>query len=322
MTPDTTPDITPDTAPIIARWRERKQPTVDLYVDGRLSGYGRTLFVLMGDTLTEHAAALGVKPDFNIAMLESPPDKGAAPHIHETLEVLMPITGRWRFEASGQSQPDGQSNGQSGAQADGQHRGHYRGQHSLELGPLDTLVIPTHLYRSFRNVSGETAKLFALVVGRDMVNTIAMHPSIVAAARAAGFEVDDVGRQRLPGFSPQPVHIEAKPLDAEELARAAVPFSSFSEEGYLHVLGPRGSGARSEQDVSFSLGFVRGSYTQGRSSRLEVVLPLGEGWRLEAADRVTPLDPFDTVLASGGTFFNPDPHALLLSLRDHSKEAV
>ena len=280
------------TGATLARWRDRAQPTVDLYVDGRLPGYGRTLFVLMGDTLTDRAAALGVKPGFNIAMLESPPGKGAAPHIHKTLEVLMPVTGRWRFEAGG---------------------------HAVELGPLDVLVIPTHLYRSFRNVSGDTAKLFALVAGRDMVNTIAMHPDVVAAARGAGLDVDDVGRQRLPGFEPQAVHITERPTSPEEVARGAVRFETFADSsGYLHVLGPRDSRARVEGDVSFSLGFVRGGrYEPDRASSLEVLVPLSEAWRLEEPGGATLLEPFDTVLAADGTFVNPDPHALLLTLREH-----
>jgi quercetin dioxygenase-like cupin family protein len=75
-----------------------------------------------------------------LSIAECPPGNGPALHIHEqAVENFLCLSGK--FEVSWGTV----------------------GQSKVVLEPLDFVSIPAGIYRSFRNVSGETARLFALI---------------------------------------------------------------------------------------------------------------------------------------------------------------
>lgn len=75
-----------------------------------------------------------------ISIAECPPQQGAASHIHEeAVESFLIVSGKWQVFW-------------------GEHE-----EQSQILGPLDLVVFPKGIYRSFRNISDETARMIAII---------------------------------------------------------------------------------------------------------------------------------------------------------------
>lgn len=145
------------------------------FLDQRMPGYQRELINILGMNVTENvgdprlAPKIGTAHGFSVAMARADPGNGAGLHWHETEEFFMPLVGRWSIYWL-----DGDV------------------QREVILDPFDTVNVPTHIYRGFRNVGNVPGTLFAVVGGPDPGKPH-WHPSVIEAARRTGLSVDDAG---------------------------------------------------------------------------------------------------------------------------------
>lgn len=145
------------------------------FLDQRIPGYQRELINILGMNVTENvsdprlAPKIGGAYGFSVGMARADPGNGAGLHWHETEEYFMPLVGRWSiYWLEGDVQRE------------------------VILDPFDSINVPTHIYRGFRNVGATPGTLFGVVGGPD-AGKPHWHPSVIEAARATGLRVDDNG---------------------------------------------------------------------------------------------------------------------------------
>ena len=129
----------------IARFSELV-PIWSGFLDTAIPGHARDVFNVIGQGVTEDntvAPAIADARDFNLTYVRAEPGNGAALHDHETVEVFIPLTGRFRIIW-------------------GDH-----GEHEVELGPFDVISVPPGVMRGFRCVHQEPAYLLAIQGGSD-----------------------------------------------------------------------------------------------------------------------------------------------------------
>ena len=81
----------------VARFKDLK-PSRQAFVDSLIPGHEREIFNVIGRGVTEDPSASPAIPDardFNLTLVHAHPEKGAALHAHPTVEVFMPLSGRW-----------------------------------------------------------------------------------------------------------------------------------------------------------------------------------------------------------------------------------
>lgn len=132
------------------------RPTDD-YVDAEIPGCERTTWRVIG---TPPGAPLAAE-DFHLNIVRCAPGHSAPLHSHLTQEVFIPLTGSWEVFWG----PDG--------------------ERCLRLEPWDTISIPPHLSRGFRNVGTADAYLIGIAGGHDPGH-IDWPASVRAVAAAAG----------------------------------------------------------------------------------------------------------------------------------------
>ena len=145
------------------------------FLDQRMPGYQRELINILGMNVTENvsdprlAQKIGGAYGFSVGMARADPGNGAGLHWHETEEYFMPLVGRWSiYWLEGDVQRE------------------------VIFDPFDSINVPTHIYRGFRNVGATPGTLFGVVGGPD-AGKPHWHPSVIEAARATGLRVDDNG---------------------------------------------------------------------------------------------------------------------------------
>lgn len=140
-------------------------------IDAVLPQFQREIFTLIGGGVLEDP---NVRPPitavegFHVSIVRAKPGMGTGLHNHKTVEVFMPLTGRW----SVQWNDDGAS--------------------TLTVGPYDVVSIPVGVMRGFRNESDEEAMLLVIVGGTDP-GQVDWTPSVLEAAAARGFIRDASG---------------------------------------------------------------------------------------------------------------------------------
>ncbi|GAA4936898.1 putative RmlC-like cupin family protein [Nonomuraea thailandensis] len=165
-----TVQITPDEMnKYVARFKAL-QPNKDEYVARvgiPVEAYeyvaAKNIFFLLGAIKDAEGAntppALTSDPGTSIFIVECPPGDGPALHAHmKTRETFMPITGTWQILFGDD------------------------GEHDLHLEPMDMIAVPPGVTRAFRNISGETAYLMAVVQGtaEEALNDIVLTPAVGA----------------------------------------------------------------------------------------------------------------------------------------------
>jgi uncharacterized RmlC-like cupin family protein len=116
------------------------------FLDTAIPGHARDVFNVIGGGVTEDqsvAPAIADARDFNLTYVRAEPGNGAALHDHETVEVFIPLTGRFAIIW-------------------GEH-----GEHEVELSPFDVISVPPGVMRGFRCVHHEAAYLLAIQGGSD-----------------------------------------------------------------------------------------------------------------------------------------------------------
>ena len=159
-----------DMAERVARFDELK-PSPQAFVDTRLPGHERDIYNVIGAGVTEDPdlkPAIVDAQDFNLTYIGADPDKGAALHDHPTVEVFIPMSGRWSIFWGDE------------------------GEESVELGPHDVISVPPGVMRGFRNIGDSHAHLMA-ILGGSSSGKVAWAPKVLEQARKSGLELDADG---------------------------------------------------------------------------------------------------------------------------------
>ena len=155
----------------IARFADLR-PNPQMFVDTRLPEHERELFSVIGPGVSEDREtrpAIGTAEDFNIAYISAHPGKGAALHSHTTVEVFIPLTGKWKIYWN------------EGAE-----------QQSVVLGPWDCISMPKGIMRGFANAGTEYAYMIGIVGGADS-GKVSWSKAVLDRAESTGLRLDADG---------------------------------------------------------------------------------------------------------------------------------
>ncbi len=158
----------------LARYRELRA-SKQAFVDTRIPEYERDIYNVIGRGVTEDAALAPEITDaryFSITYVGADPGKGAALHAHETIEVFIPLTGRWAAYWGAE------------------------GDKEIEIEPFDVISFPPGVYRGFRNVGDSHAMLMAIIGSKETTQDggrVDWAPKILEQSHATGLRVNAEG---------------------------------------------------------------------------------------------------------------------------------
>jgi mannose-6-phosphate isomerase-like protein (cupin superfamily) len=123
-------------------------PCLNAFIDTRNPGSeAKENFTIIGPGVSENPQQhvhIAEAHGFNIGGARQPPGCVNSQHSHDTAEVFVVHSGRWRFNL-----------GERGEDA------------SVECGPGDVISLPTGMFRGFTNIGEEVGYLFAVLGGDD-----------------------------------------------------------------------------------------------------------------------------------------------------------
>ncbi|HSF05462.1 MAG TPA: cupin domain-containing protein [Methylomirabilota bacterium] len=154
----------------VARFRNLK-PSTRAFVDTAIPGYERLIYNVIGRGVTEDPALAPVitdARDFNLTLVKKAPGNRVGLHDHPTVEVFMPLTGRWGVYWGDEA------------------------EHEVVLEQWDVISVPPGVMRGFRNLGTEDAYLLAILGGSD-AGHVEWSPKVLASARQHGVELDEHG---------------------------------------------------------------------------------------------------------------------------------
>ena len=128
-----------------ARFKELT-PSKQAFVDTRLPEHIRDIYNVIGKGVTEDPdlkPAIASADGFNVTYVGAEPGKGAALHSHPTVEVFIPMTGKWAIYWGDE------------------------GEQEVEAEQFDVVSVPVGVMRGFRNIGDEHAFLMAIIGGTD-----------------------------------------------------------------------------------------------------------------------------------------------------------
>ena len=150
------------------------RPCTTAFIDTRTPGSEqKENFTIIGPGVAENPdqyVHIDIPHGFNIGAARQPTGCVNSQHSHETAEVFVVHAGRWKFSL-GEKATDG----------------------AIELGPGDTISIPTQVFRGFTNVGEGTGFLFA-VLGGDDPGQVTWAPNVFQEARDYGLILLEDGR--------------------------------------------------------------------------------------------------------------------------------
>lgn len=161
-------------APRVARLKDLK-PSKQAFVDTRLPDHFRDIYNVIGRGVTEDpdlAPAITDARYFSITYVGAEPGKGAALHAHETIEVFIPMTGKWSAYWGEQ------------------------GDKEIILDTFDVVSFPPGVLRGFKNVGDEPAMLMAIIGSKPDTEdggNVAWSEKVLQDAEKTGLRVGEGG---------------------------------------------------------------------------------------------------------------------------------
>lgn len=150
------------------------RPCYNAFIDTRTPGSeAKENFTIIGPGVSENPEQYVHIPEphgFNIGAARQPPGCVNSQHSHDTAEVFVVHSGRWRFDL-----------GETGEDA------------QVELAPGDVISIPTNIFRGFTNIGEEVGLLWA-VLGQDDPGRVTWAPTVFEMARDYGLVLLENGR--------------------------------------------------------------------------------------------------------------------------------
>lgn len=184
------------------------KPCTTAFIDTRTPGSEKKEnFTIIGPGVAENPEQfvhIDIPHGFNIGGARQPPRCVNSQHSHETAEVFIIHSGRWRFK-TGENGTDGY----------------------VDLAPGDAISIPTRVFRGFENIGTTLGFMFA-VLGGDDPGHVTWAPYVFEAARAHGLVLLESGR--LIDTAREPVPIGARIMAATTAADVA-KFDRYDSEG-------------------------------------------------------------------------------------------
>lgn len=154
----------------VARFKSLK-PSPRAFVDTAIPGYERLIYNIIGRGVTEDPAlapAITDARDFNLTLVKKAPGNRVGLHDHPTVEVFMPLTGRWGVYWGDEA------------------------EHEVTLEQWDVISVPPGVMRGFRNLGTEDAYLLAILGGSDSGH-VEWSPQVLESARQHGVQLDERG---------------------------------------------------------------------------------------------------------------------------------
>lgn len=211
----------------VVRYRDLK-PCYNAFIDTRSPGSeAKENFTIIGPGVSENPdqhVHIAEPHGFNIGGARQPPACVNSQHSHDTAEVFVVHSGRWRFDL-------------------GEHGDDAR----VEMGPGDVISIPTRMFRGFTNIGDETGYLFA-VLGGDDPGRVLWAPQVFDMASDFGLVLLESGRL-VDTAAGQAVPDDARTMprtSAEQVAALDRPTQADAERlvwharaghGVTHVIG-------------------------------------------------------------------------------------
>lgn len=158
----------------LARYRDLRA-SKQAFVDTRIPEYERDIYNVIGRGVTEDkdlAPAITDSRYFGITYVGADPGKGAALHAHETIEVFVPLTGRWAAYWG------------------------EKGDKEIEMEPFDVISFPPGVYRGFRNIGDGHAMLMAIIGSKPETHEggrVDWAPDVLERSHATGLRVNAEG---------------------------------------------------------------------------------------------------------------------------------
>jgi quercetin dioxygenase-like cupin family protein len=167
------------------------RPCFNAFVDTRSPGSeAKENFTIIGPGVSENPEQhvhIAEPHGFNIGGARQPPGCVNSQHSHDTAEVFVVHSGRWRFDL-----------GEHGEDA------------KVELRPGDVVSLPTRMFRGFTNVGDDSGFLWA-VLGGDDPGRVTWAPAVFDLARDHGLillesgKLIDTTRGQSPGPDERPM---------------------------------------------------------------------------------------------------------------------
>ncbi len=149
------------------------RPCTTAFIDTRTPGSERKEnFTIIGRGVSESPdqhVHITLPHGFNIGAARQPPGCVNSQHSHDTAEVFVVHAGTWRFK-SGHDGTDGY----------------------VDLGPGDTISLPTRLFRGFENIGQDVGFMFA-VLGQDNPGRVTWAPYVFEQAERHGMVLLESG---------------------------------------------------------------------------------------------------------------------------------
>lgn len=161
--------------------RDELQPSKVAFIDTVLPGYERETFNVIGLGVTENPdvrAAIPGDGGFNVTYIRNKPGARGALHAHPTVEVFIPMSGRWAVIWGDDSDFD-------------------KTENQIELEPGDVISVPPGVMRCFKNVGTEEAWLlviFGLVKGQEDSGKVMWPAGVLEEAQKYGVGRDESGQ--------------------------------------------------------------------------------------------------------------------------------
>ena len=208
------------------------RPCLNAFIDSRSPrSSAKENFTIIGPGVSENPnqhVHIAVPHGFNIGGARQPPGCVNSQHSHDTAEVFVVHTGRWRFDL-------------------GEHGDDAR----VECGPGDVIALPTGTFRGFTNIGDDTGFLWA-VLGKDDPGRVLWAPRVFDLAADHGLVLLDSGRlidtaageavpaDAMPMSRTTPTQVAAlrRYTDAEAAALVARDHAGHGERGIIAADGP------------------------------------------------------------------------------------
>ena len=247
----------------VVRYTDLK-PCLNAFIDTRTPGSeAKENFTIIGPGVAENPdqhVHIAEPHGFNIGGARQPPACVNSQHSHETAEVFVVHTGRWRFDF-----------GEKGEDA------------SVEAAPGDVVSFPTRAFRGFTNIGeGREPGFLWAVLGSDNPGRVTWAPQVFELARRYGLQllengalIDTTkGETAPPGVTPMPPTDRATVASLRRMTDADVASVIARTDGTSgeHLLIGEGGALPPTDDFTLSrINLATGESAQGVPSKPEVV---------------------------------------------------
>ncbi len=217
----------------LVRYRDLR-PCTTAFIDTRTPGSAeKENFTIIGPGVAENPdqhVHIEIPHGFNIGAARQPPGCVNSQHSHETAEVFVIHSGKWAFYL-GPNCEDGE----------------------VVLGPGDTISIPVHVFRGFKNVGDKTGFMFA-VLGGDDPGHVTWAPYVFESAKQYGLvlledgslvdttrgETIPAGKKPMPPTTSEDISARRR-MTAEELSACILPHGDLKPGAGISCPGVRES---------------------------------------------------------------------------------